>query len=183
MQHSYHRCSYSTAGELEESPWQTSTDPAVFSKCSLTTFFSFCSPFYLSLTNTTKTAREKERDSYTPALPRSKTLFLTHTFELWMLHTQVERWRAELILKGTLLTAHSFIHNHLLPQWTINQHIRSHKNRFRLSHTVNTVRSGMSHTHYRSIDTLLPSMVAVVVQSLDSLGPLTFRFCQQTRCL
>lgn len=122
MQYSYHRCSYSTAGELEESPWQTSTDPAVFSKCSLTTSFSFCSPFYPSLTNTTKTARERERDSHTPALPHSKTLrmskhalFLTHTLELWMLHTQVERCRAELILKGTLLTAHSFIHNHSLP--------------------------------------------------------------------
>lgn len=63
-----------------------------------------------------------------------------------MLHTQVERWRAKPILKGTLLTAHSFTRNHSLPQWTINQHIRSRKNRFRLSNTVKMVCSGMSHT-------------------------------------
>lgn len=49
--------------------------------------------------------------------------------------------------------------------------------------TYCTVRSCMSQKHHISIDTLLPSMVAVVVQSLDSFGPLTFRFCQQKRCL
>ncbi len=69
----------------------------------LTTSFSFCTPFYPSLTNTTKTEREREQERERLMLscsPKHSEWASTHSsspshrFELWMLHTQVGRCRA-----------------------------------------------------------------------------------------